>query len=318
MAKLETLGISVDLGEGSVERIREHYPELSVRVELDLSKAPSALADVDAFVGRGRHVELLSNASRLRWVQTLTAGSDRVSFPDLLQRGIVLTNGSGIHAPNLAEHIMGLMLAFARGLPVLIRAQTRREWKQDGRQFELQGQTLCVVGLGDIGLALAERASSMGMHVTGVRRRAIAAPDIIEKVAQLEDMDPLLADADHIAICLPLTARTGEVFDARRLALLKPSAYLYNIGRGEIVDQDALIDALRSGRLAGAGLDVMTPEPLPSDSPLWELENVIITSHTGGRSPRRMGRFVDLLIDNIARYRADEPLRNIVDPIEGY
>lgn len=131
-------------------------------------------------------------------------------------------------------------------------------------------------------------------------------------------MDALLAEADHVALCLPLTTRTEGLFSAERFALLKPGAYLYNVGRGELVDQDALINALRSGGLAGAGLDVTSPEPLPPDNPLWDLGNVIITSHTGGASPRRMDRFIDLLIDNIARYRADEPLRNIIDPVEGY
>jgi phosphoglycerate dehydrogenase-like enzyme len=318
MAELRNLGISVGIGAERVEELRRRFPDLAVVVELDLDKVPAALAEVDAFVGRGRHVELLANATRLRWVQTLTAGADAVSFPDLERRGIVMTNGSGIHAPNLAEHLLMLMLAFARNLPRLMRAQQRHEWARDERQFELMGQTLCVVGLGDIGLALAERAAAIGMRVTGVRRRDLPVPPCVSAVARLDDMDPLLSEADHVAICLPLTTRTGAVFDARRLALLKPSAYLYNIGRGEIVDQDALTEALRTGRLAGAGLDVATPEPLPPDNPLWDMENVIITSHSGGASPRRMDRFLDLLSDNITRYRADQPLRNVVDPVEGY
>lgn len=318
VAELENLGVSIELGNQRVARIRERFPDVNVVVELDLAVVPEAFAGVDAFVGRGTHVELLSDAPRLRWVQTLTAGADSVSFPDLLARGIVMTNGSGIHAPNVAEHLLGLMLTFARALPDLMRAQQRHEWLNGVRQFELLGQTLCVVGLGDIGLALAERASAIGMRVTGVRRRDLPVPSFIDSVSGLDDMQPLLVEADHIALCLPLTPRTDGLFDAARLASLKPSAYLYNIGRGELIDQDALIDALRSGRLAGAGLDVTTPEPLPADNPLWDLDNVLITSHTSGRSPTRLDRFVDLLLDNMARYQADEPLRNVVDPVEGY
>lgn len=318
MAQLETLGISVDLGEARVARLRERFPDLDVIVETDLAKVPAAFAHVDGFIGRGQHVALLKDASRLRWIQTQTAGADGVSFPDLEARAIVFTNGSGIHAPNLGEHLMGLILAFARGLPRLIRAQTRHEWTPVIPQFEVDSQTLCVVGLGDIGLALAERASMMGMRVTGVRRRELPAPDFIERVASLDAMDPLLAEADHVALCLPLTPRTEGIFDARRLGAIKHGAYIYNIGRGDLVDQDAMIEALRSGRLAGAGLDVTDPEPLPEDNPLWEMENVIITCHTGGRSPRRLDRFIDLVIDNITRLRTDQPMRNVVDPVEGY
>ena len=147
------------------------------------------------------------------------------------------------------------MLAFARGLPGLMRAQLIHEWDRTGHQFELDGQRLCVVGLGDIGLALTKRASAMGMRVSGVRRREIPPPAHIETVGSLDTMDALLAEADHVALCLPLTTRTEGLFSAERFALLKPGAYLYNIGRGELVDQDALINALRSGGLAGAGLE---------------------------------------------------------------
>ena len=318
MAELKTLGITVEIGQANVERLRREFPDIAIKVEQDLSNVATSLADVDAFVGRARHVELLSDASRIRWVQTLTAGADRVSHDDLQARGIVLTNGSGIHAINLAEHLVGLMLAFARGFPILFRAQQKHEWQQSIQQFELDGQTLCVVGLGDVGLALGERAAAMGMHVTGIRRRDLPVPPSIAKVGSMDMLEELVSEADHVAICLPLTSRTEHLFDANLLAKMKQGAYLYNIGRGEIIDQDALIEALNSGYLAGAGLDVMTPEPLPPDNPLWDAKNTFITCHTGGRSPRRMDRFLDLLIDNINRYRSDRPLRNIVDPIEGY
>ena len=289
-----------------------------MQVETDLSRVGDAFEGIDAFIGRGRHVRLLSNASSLRWVQTLTAGADAVDFTDLERRGIVLTNGSGIHAINLAEHLLVLMLAFARNLPELLRRQERHEWSQQGHQFELHGQSLCIVGLGDIGLALAERAAALGMRVTGVRRRDLPCPEYVAAVARLDTMDELLAEADHVAICLPLTARTGTVFDAGQLRALKRGGFIYNIGRGDLIDQNALIEMLADGHLAGAGLDVTTPEPLPPDNPLWDAPNVIITNHTGGHSPRRLDRFIDLLLDNITRYRASQLLRNIVDPVEGY
>jgi phosphoglycerate dehydrogenase-like enzyme len=183
--------------------------------------------------------------------------------------------------------------------------------------LELGGQTLCVVGLGDIGQALATRAAALGMRVTGVRRWPRDMPGV-ERIVTVEGMEPLLAEADHVALCLPLTARTRELFDAARLGQIKRGAYLYNIGRGELIDQDALIEALRDGRLAGAGLDVTTPEPLPSDSPLWEMQNVLITGHTSGATPHYWERAMPILLENIRRYRADEPLLNLVDKHEGY
>ena len=318
MARLEVLGITVALDQAHVDRVQQAFPDLTIRVEQDLERAPQVMKDVDAFVGRARHVSLMSDADRLRWVQTLTAGADAIPVEEVTRRGIVLTNGSGIHAPNLAEHILCFMLAFARGFPALLRRQLNHEWNQDLRQFELEGQTLCVVGLGDIGLKLGGKASALGMRVTGVRRRDLPAPAYIERSVVFGDMNPLLAEAEHVAITLPLTEQTRGMFDARRMSLLKPGSFLYNVGRGEIVDQDAMIELLKSGHIAGAGLDVTLPEPLPPDSPLWDMENVMITAHTGGRSPKRMDRFVDLLIDNIQRYRTDEPLRNVVDLEAGY
>ncbi len=318
MAKLELVGISVDLGEELLARLRGRFPELTFIAEQDLKIIPEAFKDVDLYVGRGRHVELLAGSTRLRWAQTLTAGADRIDLSGFEPGQVVVTNGSGIHAENLSEHILAFILAFARGFPMLMQAQARHEWCKDVHSFELAGQRLCVVGLGDIGLALADRASRLDMRVTGVRRRELPVPEYVEAVATLETMDPLLAEADHVAICLPLTSRTEGLFDAARLAVMKPGAYIYNIGRGGIVDQDALIDALRSGHLAGAGLDVTTPEPLPPESPLWDVQNTLITCHTGGRSPRRLDRFVDLLSDNIERFQSGRQLRNIVDLVEGY
>jgi D-2-hydroxyacid dehydrogenase (NADP+) len=317
MPELRTLGIATDLGEPQMAQLRQRFPDITIKVALERDEIPGAFEDIDAFVGSTYLVHLLDGAPRLRWIQTTNAGANVLPFPDLVQRGIVVTNNSGAQAPNLAEHIMALMYAFARGLPALMRAQQRHEWVREGRRFELHEQTLCVVGLGDIGLELAKRASGVGMRVTGVRRRDLPAPEFVERVALMENMDEVLADTDHVGICLPLTERTRYLFDARRLGGMKQGAYIYNVGRGDIIEQDAMIELLRSGHLGGAGLDVVTPEPLPADSPRWDMENVIITNHTGGSPPRR-DRMIGLLLENIARFQADEPLLNVVDPAEGY
>jgi len=259
---------------------------------------------------------------RLRWVQTVSAGVDRMDFEELRRRGIPLTNSSGIHANNIAEHIMSLMLAFARKLPYLVREQEQHRWSSEvGRisSFEITGQTLLVLGLGKIGEQLAVRGKGMQMRVIATRRRIeIDRESVADEVFPLSALAERIGEADHVAITLPLTRDTEGLFSAALIEKMKPGAYLYNIGRGSIIDQDALIAALQSRRLGGAGLDVTTPEPLPADSPLWDLDNVIITPHTSGSSPKLMERAVALWSDNLRRFLDGKPLRNVVDLDAGY
>jgi phosphoglycerate dehydrogenase-like enzyme len=204
----------------------------------------------------------------------------------------------------------------------LIRAQIARTWSDSnlrGGVFELHGQQLVVVGLGDIGLQVVELAQPFGLRATGVRRRSLDQTIRgLDRITDLAGLPAALRSADHVVIALPLTHRTRHLFDAEMIAQMKPTAYLYNIGRGAIVDTAALIDALHKGRLAGAGLDVTDPEPLPTDSPLWSMENVIITAHTSGATPRYWDRGLAVLEENIRRFAAGEPLVNVVDLAEGY
>ncbi len=266
--------------------------------------------------------DVLDAAPTLRWVQQRGAGIDRIATPKLIASAVVVTNGSGNHATNIAEHVLALMLAFARQLPGLVRAQDARAWQPPAsdRVFELSGQTLAVIGVGALGAALAIRAAALGMKVMGVRRSGFAG-DPVPGVAAMhgpESLDAVLGEADHIAVTLPLTAETRGLFDARRFAAVKRGAHLYNVGRGAIVESEALLAALRSGRVGGAGLDVTDPEPLPADSPLWGEPNVIVTAHSAGETPRSLGRWRALLLDNVGRFRAGESLRNVVDKSLGY
>jgi phosphoglycerate dehydrogenase-like enzyme len=281
------------------------------------------LAEADAAVlGYGFNLdEVLEQAPGLRWVHTESAGVDRLFTPRFRASGALLTKSAGVHAVPIAEHVLALAFAFARQLPALGRAQSRQEWlrPEPSAAFELEGQTLVVLGLGPIGQALGRKAAGLGLRVLGVRRDPLGAPPPgFEAVLPLARLAEALAQADHAAICLPLTPETKGLFNEDRFQQLKPGAFLYNIGRGRIVDQGALQRALQQGRLAGAGLDVTDPEPLPPASPLWSDPRVIITNHTSGASSKNADRTLALVKENLGRALRGEALLNAVDPEREY
>jgi phosphoglycerate dehydrogenase-like enzyme len=321
MAKLTKLVISFGLEPEYLDRIRNTYPDVEVVVCRDRAQLPEAMTGAQALIGWGLTPELMQQSPELRWVYFSGAGVDGVLFPKLIESDIIVTNNSGVHAPHMAEYLLGMMLAFARGLPELMRAQLRHEWRgRDGLTvYELGRQTLGVVGLGDIGQALAWRAKAIGMRVIGSRRHPEGEPPRgVDRLYGPGDLHQLLAEADHVAITLPLTDETRGLFGKPEFDAMKSTAFIYNIGRGPIIDSDALIAALRSGSIAGAGLDVTDPEPLPADSPLWDMGNVMITAHTSGGGPFYWERGIELIVENIGRYIRDEPLLNLVDKRAGY
>ncbi len=321
MAKLTKLVISFELEPEYVDQVRRTYPDLEVVVCRDRAQLPEAMQGAQALVGWGLTPELMRQSPDLRWLYVTGAGVDGVLFPELIESDIIVTNNSGVHAPHMAEYLLGMMLAFVRGLPELMRAQMRHEWRgRDGLTvYELGRQTLGVVGLGDIGQALAWRAKALGMRVVGSKRHPEGdMPRGVDHLYGPGDLHALLAESDHVAITLPLTPETQGLFGSAEFNAMKSTAFIYNIGRGPIIHNDALLDALRSGSIAGAGLDVTDPEPLPADSPLWDMENVFITAHTSGRGPFYWERGIELFIENIGRYMRDEPMRNVVDKRAGY
>ena len=319
MPTLTRLVLGVALQPRFLSQIQAAYPDLEVLVCPERERLVEVLPGAQALVGWGLPAELLAVDPALRWFHFTGAGVDGVLNPALIASEVLVTNNSGVHGPNIAEHLLALMLAFARDLPALMRAQLNHDWIRQGVSvFELGGQTLGVVGLGDIGQDLAWRANALGMRVLGLRRHAGPPPRGVERVYPPEGLRELLQQADHLAITLPLTPRTHGLIGAAELAAMRPSAYIYNIGRGAIIDQDALLAALQAKQIAGAGLDVTEPEPLPPGSPLWSLPNVIITDHTSGRTPRYWERAIGILLENIGRFRRDEPMLNLVDKREGY
>jgi phosphoglycerate dehydrogenase-like enzyme len=324
---LSTLSTFAFLHPIEAERLqvfRDALPGVEI-LQLDGDSLPKGLerAQAAAISWSGPPIDaILDAATALRWLHQRGAGIDRISTPKLVASDhLVLTNGSGNHAINISEHVLALMLAFARQLPALVRAQDERQWRPPkiSTLFELSGQTLAVVGAGALGCAVATRAAALGMRVLGVRRTPDGTlPPGFASMATLADLDAVLREADHVVITLPLTGETRGLFSAARLAAMKPGAHLYNVGRGAIVDSAALLAALRSGHLAGAGLDVTDPEPLPADSPLWSEPGVIVSAHSSGQTPRSWQRYEALLLENIRRFKSDEPLLNVVDKRLGY
>lgn len=285
--------------------------------------SPQVLAPVEVMICGRLPIEWLSNASRLRWVQFLGAGVEASLFPEILATDIILTNASGVHATPIAEHVFGMMLMFARGLHRCVRQQLHNEWNRDGFRLqvrELHGATIGIIGLGSIGLAVAERAKAFGMRVLSVKRTASNKPTCVDELYSPQQLSHLLQESEYVVLCVPLTRETRGMLGENELRQMRRDAILINISRGAVVDQQALIRALQEGWIAGAGLDVFTPEPLPPDSPLWKMHNVIISPHVSGETPHYGARAAEIFLRNLHAYlRGDfASMVNVVDKTAGY
>jgi phosphoglycerate dehydrogenase-like enzyme len=269
--------------------------------------------------------ELLARAPRLRWIQSASAGVEDMARA-LRGRDVVLTNAAGVAAAPIAEHALGVILMFCRNLHVAGRRQSEARWDRFGVMSgtgtpirELRGSRVLIVGLGPIGRILADDCSGLGAIVRGVRRNPSDSPvRPFESVAGPQALDSLLPWADFVVLAVPDTAETHHLIGERQLALMRADAYLVNVARGSVVDEDALVAALQRGAIAGAGLDVFQEEPLPSSHPLWSLQNVILTPHVSGVTPQYFERALALFTDNLARHLEGKPLRNTVNQELGY
>ena len=320
MAALTRVVSTVDLDQKHVDRLKQEFPDLEVVLCPDRERLGEYLPGAQGVIGRGLTAELLEQFPDVRWAHSPGAGVDSFLFPELIDRDdIVVTNNSGVHASTIAEHLLGMMFAFTRGFPEMVLNQQKHVWQRPSTDVvELGHQTLAVVGLGDIGHALAVRAHALGMRVVGSRRRSSEPMDGVDALYVPDQLRVMIAEADHVAITLPSTPRTRGLFGTAEFEVMKDTAIIYNIGRGDIIKQDELIDALNSGQIAGAGLDVTTPEPLPEDSPLWDTPGVFITPHFSGSTPYYWDRGIEIVAENIRRIRNDKPLFNVVDKREGY
>ena len=308
-----------------VDQIRRDFPQHHISEAWDRDTRRQLLPDADAvftpFVDR----DIFPSASRLRWVQSPAAGVGSLMFPELLSSPVVITSARGIRARAIAEHVLGVTIALARQLPSAIRAQIAHRWAQqelEGATVDvrtLQGQRMGIVGLGAIGLELVKIAAPFGFRVSAIRRRTgEPRPDGVESVWPPDRLPDLLAQSDVVVLAAPHTPETKRLIGKRELDCIKRGALLVNIARGKLVDDDAVIEALRDGRLGGAALDVFSEEPLDPASPYWDLPNVIITPHTSGAMQDYWTPLVALFADNLRRFEKGEPLRNVVDKKAGY
>ena len=272
---------------------------------------------------------LLARAPRLAWVHSASAGVERALTPTALSRGIVITNARGVFSRPIAEYVMMMILAVSRKLPGLLELQRERTW-QPLEGTELRDVTVGIVGLGSIGRAVGALATAFGCRVVATRRRPEAGTAfrddeelsfgeaMLDRVGGPETLPALLAESDFVVLAAPLTTETENMIDADTLAAMKPGAWLINVARGRLVDERALLRALRDGPIGGAILDTFRDEPLQPTSPFYDLPNVIVTPHTSWSSARVLDRSVELFCDNLRRFAVGEPLLNVVDPSRGY
>jgi phosphoglycerate dehydrogenase-like enzyme len=303
----------------SPETVTARFPEDRILAIAD-EKGLGAAADAEvAFSGNNprRVRQLLDATPKLRWYHTVSAGVENMPLPELAQRGIVLTNNSGSYDIQIAEHLMAFVFAASRQLHRYRDNQRASDWKEQQHQ-ELRDATIVVYGMGSIGGEIARLASAVGMRVIGVRRKAGPSEPGIDRVVAADRLAEVVGEADYLAIAAPLTSATRGAISREVISRMKPTAWIMNIARGAIVDEPAMVEALQAKRIAGAALDVFTTEPLPKESPLWTLENVIITPHHSGSSPRAGERTLALFAENLRRYKAGEPLMNRVDFEAGY
>lgn len=280
--------------------------------------APNAVA-VLRWVGGKRYADLIAQGPHVRWLHTASAGVDHVLTPFVREReGLVVTDSGPAFEIAISEFVLAWMLLVARRLPVLLEQQRAHQWKGVVQQ-ELWGQTVGIVGLGPIGRGVARRAQAFGMRTIGLRRQGEPVAHVDETLTGNDGLHRLLGESDFVVLAAALTDQTRALLGAEQLARMKPTAWLVNIARGAMVDESALVQALTSNQIAGACLDVFAREPLPPDSPLWDLPNVFIAPHnSAGRNPNLRARQQALFLENLERFARNEPLENIVDIVRGY
>jgi phosphoglycerate dehydrogenase-like enzyme len=318
---MKKLIIAQDIEKEQTERIQQAAPGWEVITGKEPGSWENHLAEAEIIAGWKRSMEekALGSTTALRWIQTWSAGVDSLPLKEMENKNVLVTSANGVHAYPISETIFAMMLGLTRKIHAYVRNQGEKEWHHSGLNLEIHGKTIGIIGVGAIGKETAKIAKAFGMNVLGVRHSGKEARNV-DEMFKTEQLHDILPRCDYVVITVPLTEETREMFGEREFQLMKDSAFLINIGRGETIKEQELIDALKSKNIAGAGLDVFAKEPLEKDSALWEMENVIITPHTAGSTEFYDSRVIDdIFIPNLKEYVAgNQPPVNLVDYQKGY
>ncbi len=314
-------GGSSTISDDTLSSLKSAAGEAELVIISDLAKQRSELIKAEVLLGPC--AEAHTGMTRLKWVQHFSAGVENcVNDASFLDHDVLLTNMKGVYGPGIAEHVIGMMFTLTRGLHQFQKQQSNGNWNRslatEYPMQEIRGKTMLVVGLGGIGTQIAWRANALGMRVIATRNSRRDKPEFVDYVGLANELFTLASQADVVVNATPLTPSTTGIFDKKFFSLLKPSAYFINIGRGKSVITDDLIEALNKGKLAGAGLDVVEPEPLPKEHVLWTMSNVVITPHISARSDLVMKRFWIFVRENLRRYVNGEQMLNVVNIKKGY
>ena len=310
--------------EWFAQRLRQDFPRLEVVHLSNYDRVMEEIADADIAISWSLRGDQIKAAKKLKWIHSTATAVHALMSPELIASEIVVTNARDVHGPVVAEHALALAFALAKRLPQAVRFQQQKHWAQHDlwesspRPRELNGATMTIMGMGGIGRPLADLASSVGMRVIGVREHPERECDGVDLMYGFDALEEALSEGDFVVLALPVTPKTHHLINAERLARLQPEAYLINVGRGVLIDEDALVRALRAKSFAGAALDVTSEEPLPPESPLWEMENVLITPHIAGLTEFMWERHYGHYTENLRRFLMGEPLLWVVDKEKGY
>ncbi len=315
---MKTIIITLPLSEQHQERFKEIAEDNRVIFCTSKELNTALIQSADAIIGYIPN-KLLKDATNLEWLQLQSAGTG--GYIEWAQeKGFLLTNASGAYGLAISEHMLGMALCLQKNLHRYILNKQHALWKDEGDVVSISSSTVLVIGLGDIGGSFAKKCKVLGSKTIGIRRTVRQKPEEVDAVYTLEELDTLLPEADIVACCLPETDETVQLINAHRIGLMKKGSILLNVGRGSAIDQDALLKALTNGHIAGAGIDVTDPEPLPTDHALWNAPNLIITPHVSGgyHMPETLERIVSISLDNLGLYLSGKKLHNLVDFKTGY
>jgi len=313
--------ITNTLNQNLIDQLKVIIPDWTIIVGKDRDIWQEHLHDAEIITGwkKGIEKECLAPQSKLKWIQTWSAGVDSLPLESLESKNIIVTSANGVHAYPISESIFAFMLGLTRKIHTYVKNQQEKKWHHSGIKLEMHEKTIGIIGVGAIGKETAKIAKAFGMRVLGVRHSG-KQQEYVDEMYTTDQLDMVLPNCDYVVVTLPLTKDTKNLFDSKKFDLMKPSAFFINIGRGEIVVEGDLITGLQNGIIAGAGLDVFEQEPLSADSPLWEMENVIITPHIAGSTEHYNQRVIEnILIPNLKNYISGTlPSVNHVDFSKGY